>query len=195
MLPPETVTAADEENVMTSPFTSIVGEAAAAATTTTTIGTTTPGHTCTRKRPETEISTTRRILRLFSSSSSSSLRSRVPAFLVHMLIVALSFLDCTIPTVANDHVATSRAEITVQPIPEQDQYLYYGTTGHHVQDYVSPQLGTVKVPIDDRPDFLYSPDYPNGRVVEFYAHWCRESSLGFFVPFFSRYYVCFNLTI
>ena len=24
----------------------------------------------------------------------------------------------------------------------------------------------------DHPDFLYSPDYPNYRIVEFYAHWC-----------------------
>lgn len=31
--------------------------------------------------------------------------------------------------------------------------------------------------IDARPNFLYSPDYPNGRVVTYYAHWCPHCKL------------------
>jgi hypothetical protein len=35
---------------------------------------------------------------------------------------------------------------------------------HYVQEYLATS-GT-------KPNFLYDPTYPNGRIVEFYAHWC-----------------------
>mmetsp|Transcript_53603 Transcript_53603/g.130549 ORF Transcript_53603/g.130549 Transcript_53603/m.130549 type:complete len:696 (+) Transcript_53603:2-2089(+) len=61
-------------------------------------------------------------------------------------------------------------------IPNQDQYFYYDTEGNHVQEYVSDQVtangGNNQGTYIDRPDFLYDENYPNGRLVEFYAHWC-----------------------
>mmetsp|Transcript_13662 Transcript_13662/g.31869 ORF Transcript_13662/g.31869 Transcript_13662/m.31869 type:complete len:538 (+) Transcript_13662:111-1724(+) len=45
------------------------------------------------------------------------------------------------------------------------QYIYSTATQKH---YVQEVTGD----IDARPDFIYSSNYPNGRVVTYYAHWC-----------------------
>lgn len=49
-----------------------------------------------------------------------------------------------------------------------DEYFYVQDLNtkvhHHVQEYLATS--------STRPDFLYDPNYPNGRIVEFYAHWC-----------------------
>jgi hypothetical protein len=49
-----------------------------------------------------------------------------------------------------------------------DEYFYVQDLNtnihHHVQEYLATS-GT-------QPNFLYDPNYPTGRIVEFYAHWC-----------------------
>jgi thiol:disulfide interchange protein len=52
-----------------------------------------------------------------------------------------------------------------------DEYFYVqdlntnsNNVHHHVQEYLATS-GT-------KPNFLYDSNYPNGRIVEFYAHWC-----------------------
>jgi hypothetical protein len=47
-------------------------------------------------------------------------------------------------------------------VKTSDQYLYYGVEGHKVQEYIAK-------PGELQPDFLFSTEYPNARVVEFYA--------------------------
>lgn len=45
------------------------------------------------------------------------------------------------------------------------QYFYKSSKEkHYVQEVTSKS--------DPHPDFIYSPSYPNGRVVTYYAHWC-----------------------
>jgi thiol:disulfide interchange protein len=50
-----------------------------------------------------------------------------------------------------------------------DEYFYVhdlntNNVQHHVQEYLASS--------GPKPDFLYDLNYPNGRIVEFYAHWC-----------------------
>ncbi|KAG7341656.1 Erv1 / Alr family protein [Nitzschia inconspicua] len=49
-----------------------------------------------------------------------------------------------------------------------DQYFYVQDLNTKIRHYVQEYLATSGT----KPDFLYNPDYPNGRIVEFYAHWC-----------------------
>jgi hypothetical protein len=49
-----------------------------------------------------------------------------------------------------------------------DDYFYVQDINSKVRHYVQEHLATSGT----EPDFLYDPNYPNGRIVEFYAHWC-----------------------
>ena len=75
-----------------------------------------------------------------------------------------TFLGCLLIALLSLHAVTAA---------DTDKYLYAMEEPDQVfpvLEYQPPE-GT---PEDFVPDFLSDPNYPNARIVEFYAHWCPQ---------------------
>ena len=67
-----------------------------------------------------------------------------------------------------------QAHAAANQVEDLSSYLYLNEPNqsdvYPIDEY--KRQGQVDKKHPDHPDFLYSPDYPNYRIVEFYAHWC-----------------------